>query len=108
MAVSTLKQLRLLIVSQAGSMAAMAVVAGLKGRLPVGLLEVMLDGNYSDPNELALSIALSLPLCLALMFLTKSSLGKVAWARALPMKIYAIFRTESRERFLSPSFVAAT
>ena len=82
-AVNTSKRLRLLIVIQAASVAMIAAVAILKSRLLVGRLEGMLGGNYSNPNDLALAIAISLPLCLALLFLSKRRVWKAAWALAM-------------------------
>lgn len=106
-AVNTSKRLRLLIVTQAASVAVIAAVAIWKGHLAYGRLAGILGGNYSNPNDMALAIVLSLPLCLALMFLAKTSLGKAAWALALPLMIYGVFRTGSRGGFLSLSVVAA-
>ncbi len=106
-AVNTYKRLRLLIVVQAASVAMIAVVAIVKGRLLLGRLEGMLGGNYSNPNDLALAIVISLPLCLALLFLTRNRVLKVAWALALLMMVYAVFLTGSRGGFLSLIVVAA-
>ena len=100
-AVNTLKRLRLLIITQAASAAVIAVVVISKRQLLLGRLEGMLGGNYSNPNDLALAIVISLPLCLALLFLTKSRLWKGAWALSI------IFLTGSRGGFLSLVTVAA-
>ena len=100
-AVNTSKRLRLLIFVQAASVAMIAAVTVLKGRLLVGRLEGMLGGNYSNPNDLALAIVISLPLCLALLFLTRNRLWKAAWALAMLVMAYAVFLTGSRGGFLS-------
>lgn len=106
-AVNTSKRLRLLIITQAASVALIAAVAIWKGHLAYGRLAGILGGNYSNPNDLALAIVLSFPLCLALMFLARTKLGKAAWAISLPLMAYGVFRTGSRGGFLSLSVVAA-
>jgi putative inorganic carbon (HCO3(-)) transporter len=100
-AVNSLRRLRLLIFTQAASVAAISLVAVLKGRLLVGRLEGVLGGNYSNPNDLALSIVISLPLCLALLFLTRSGVRKAGWALAMLVMLYTVFLTGSRAGFLS-------
>lgn len=105
-AVSTPKRLRLLIVIQAASVAVIAAVAVLKGRLLVGRLEGTLGGIYSNPNDLAVAIVISLPLCLALMFLTRNKVLKIAWAATMLLMVYAVFLTGSRGGFLALVVVA--
>jgi O-antigen ligase len=106
-AINTSKRLRLLIFIQAASVAMIALVAVLKGRLLVGRLDGVLGGNYSNPNDLALAIVMSLPLCLALLFLVKNVVWKAAWAVAILVMVYAVLRTGSRGGFLSLVMVTA-
>ncbi len=106
-AVNTLRRLRLLIFTQAVSVAMISLVAVLKGRLLVGRLEGMLGGNYSNPNDLALAIVISLPLCLALLFLARNGIWKAAWALAMLVMLYAVFLTGSRGGFISLIVTAA-
>lgn len=105
--VSTLERLRRLIVIQAASVAAIAMVALWKGKLLLGRLEGVLGGNYSDPNDLALMIAISFPLCLALLLSTKNRLLKAGWAVAMLVMAYAIVQTGSRGGLLSIVVVTA-
>jgi O-antigen ligase len=70
-------------------------------------LEGTLGGNYSDPNDLALAIIISLPLCLALLFLSRSWLHKAAWALAMLVMLYTVFLTGSRGGFISLIVTAA-
>jgi putative inorganic carbon (HCO3(-)) transporter len=67
----------------------------------------MLGGSYSNPNDLALAIVISLPLCLALLFLTKSRVWKGAWALSIIAMIYVVLLTGSRGGFLSLVTVTA-
>ncbi len=106
-AVNTMRRLRLLILIQATSVAAVAAFAVLKGHLFVGRLAGALGGNYSNPNDLALAIIISLPLCLALMFLSESRLRKVAWALAILVMTYVVLLTGSRGGFITLIVIAA-
>jgi putative inorganic carbon (HCO3(-)) transporter len=107
LAVNTLKRLRQLIFVQAASVAIIAAVAVWKGRLIVGRLEGTLGGNYSNPNDLALAIVISIPLCLVLLLRTKSRLRKAAWSLAILMMLYTIFLTGSRGGFIALVVTAA-
>jgi O-antigen ligase len=106
-AVRTLQRLRLLIFTQAVSVSVIAAVALWKGRLILGRLEGILGGNYDDPNELALTIVMSLPLCLALMFLTGNRFWKILWTISILLMAYVLFLTGSRSGFLALVVVVA-
>jgi len=106
-AVTTIQRLRVLIFAQAISVSTIAAVAIWKGRLILGRLEGILGGNYADPNDLALAIIISLPLCLALLFLSRKWLGKILWSISMLVMTYAVFLTGSRGGFLAFVVVAA-
>jgi putative inorganic carbon (HCO3(-)) transporter len=106
-AVNTSKRLRLLIFIQAASVAFIAAVAVWKGRLLVGRLEGTIGGNYWNPNDLALAIVISLPLCLAFLLLSRSRLRKAAWALATLVMLYTVFLTGSRGGFIALIATAA-
>jgi O-antigen ligase len=106
-AVTTSRRLRLLILTQAISVSAIAAVAISKGRLHLGRLEGVLSGNYADPNDMALAIIISLPLCLALLFLSRNLLWKMFWSISMLVMTYAVFLTGSRGGFLSLLVVAS-
>jgi O-antigen ligase len=106
-AVNTAKRLRRLIFIQAASVALIAAVAAWKGHLVGGRLEGTLGANYSDPNDLALAIIISLPLCLALLLLSRSRLRKVAWTLAILVMLYTVFLTGSRGGFIALIVTAA-
>jgi O-antigen ligase len=105
--VNTPRRLRMLIFIQAASVAAIAAVTLWKGHLLVGRLNGTLGGDYSDPNGLALAFVISLPLCLALFFLTGTWIWKAVWTSAILLMIYAIVQTGSRGGFLSLIVAAA-
>jgi O-antigen ligase len=99
--VTTSRRLRWVLFSQAVSSAAIAAVMLWKGRLLGGRLEGILDGNYADPNDLALALTLSLPICLALLFLSRRWFGKLFWSASMAVMAYVIFLTGSRGGFLA-------
>lgn len=99
--VNTTQRLRRLIFIQAASIAVIAAIAVWKGRLLVGRLEGVLSGNYSNANGLALLIVITLPLSLALLFLSRRILWKVGWTVAILVMTYAVFLTASRAGFIS-------
>jgi O-antigen ligase len=98
--VTTATRLRRLIFIQAASVAVIAAVAVWKGHLLQGRLEG-LGGNYTDPNDFALAIIISLPLCLALLFLSRYGLQKVACGVAMLVMLYTVFLTGSRGGFVA-------
>jgi putative inorganic carbon (HCO3(-)) transporter len=106
-AVTSPKRLRGLMLIQAASVAMIAAVSVWKGSLIAGRLEGTLSGSYADPNDLALAIIISLPLCLALLFLSRSRVWKMTWAAAMLVMVYCVFLTGSRGGFLSFMVVAA-
>jgi putative inorganic carbon (HCO3(-)) transporter len=106
-AVSTSQRLRVLVFTQAISVAAIAAAAIWKGRLLLGRLEGILGANYADPNDMALAIIISLPLCLALLFLSRNKLWKIFWSISMLVMIRAVFLTGSRGGFLALLVVVA-
>lgn len=101
MAVNTATRLRRLLLIQAASVAAISAVAVWKGHMLGGRLNGVLNGNYSNPNDLALAIVISLPLCLALLLRSRNIPAKVAWGVAALVMAYAVFLTGSRGGFLA-------
>jgi putative inorganic carbon (HCO3(-)) transporter len=99
--VNTPLRLRLLIFTQAASVASIAAVTLWKGHLLSGRLNGLLGGPYSDPNDLALALVVSLPQCLALLLLRKGWIWKAGWTAAIVVMIFAILLTGSRGGFLS-------
>jgi putative inorganic carbon (hco3(-)) transporter len=106
-AVTTFRRLRLLVFTQAVSVSAIAAVVIWKGRLLGGRLEGILGGYYTDPNDMALAIVLSLPLCLALLFLSRNWFWKVFWSISMLVMTYVVFLTGSRGGFVALLVVTA-
>ena len=97
--VTTVARLRRLILIQAGSVALVSLISVLKGgNRP--RLEGALNGIYSNPNDLAFAIVLTLPLILLLLLTSKSVLLKGVWAMSMLMMLYTLLRTASRAGFI--------
>ena len=107
LAVTTTKRLRVLIFVQAASVAAIAAVTLWKGHLLIGRLRGVLGGVYSDPNDLALAMVISLPLCLALLLLSRNRIWKALWALSMVVMTFVALLTGSRGGFLSLIVAAA-
>lgn len=100
-AVNTLRRLRLLVFTQAASVAVIASISLWKGQLLDGRFNGFLQGDYADPNTLALIQVISLPLCLALLILARSWIWKAAWTSAIVVMTLLIILTGSRGGFLA-------
>jgi O-antigen ligase len=100
LAVTTFKRLRRLVFIQACSVAAVSLVSTIKGH-STPRLEGVLGGIYSNPNELALAIVLSLPFCFAFFLMARDLLRKVVWAGAMVAMLVALLLTASRAGFIT-------
>lgn len=96
---TTLERLRRLIFIQGGSVAVIAVVSVLKGSSHPRL-EGALGGIYSNPNDLAFAIVLTIPFIFLLLLTTKNALLRALWGLTLPVMLYTLFRTASRAGFI--------
>jgi hypothetical protein len=60
----------------------------------------VIGGLYSNPNDLAFAIVLSLPFALAFMVTAKNILVKTAWGLGMLVMLITIFETASRAGFI--------
>lgn len=97
--VTTLDRLRRIIFIQAAAVAVIAVVSMVKGH-DVDRLEGVLGGIYSNSNDLAFAIVLSLPFALAFLLRTRSMVRKIMWLIAMFVMAAALFKTASRAGFI--------
>ncbi len=75
---------------------AIAIMSIVNAHILRGRLQSVLSGMYGSPNDLALVVDLSLPLCLALALTTRGYWEKLAWACTMLAMVYAVFLTASR------------
>jgi hypothetical protein len=97
--VTSFPRLRRIIFIQAASVAVIAVVSVLKGRSHPRL-EGVIGGIYSNPNDLAFAIVLSLPFCFAFLLSTRGVPRKLAWGGSMLAMCTALFMTASRAGFI--------
>jgi O-antigen ligase len=97
LAVRSTARLRWVLFVQSASVAAIAVASIAARRMAHGRLEGVLQGIYRNPNDFAVLIDLTLPLCLALALTTGSNWKKVTWIVMMLAMIYAVFLTASRD-----------
>jgi O-antigen ligase len=97
--ITSFARLRRIIFIQSASVAVIAVVSVLKGR-STPRLEGVIGGIYSNPNDLAFAIVLTLPFCFAFLLSTRSIPRKAAWAVAMLAMCTALFMTASRAGFI--------
>jgi hypothetical protein len=97
--ITTFDRLRKIIFIQVFSVVVVCVVALIKGR-STPRLDGVLGGIYSNPNDLAFAIVLSLPFALAFMVTAKNAVIKVLWLCGMLAMGVAIFETASRAGFI--------
>ncbi|HUY14159.1 MAG TPA: O-antigen ligase family protein [Terriglobia bacterium] len=96
MCVVTLDRLRRLIYLQTVSAGLIAAISIVKGHQMGGRLEGVLNGIYSNPNDLALAMALTFPFCFAFMIRAKNPVRKVFWVLIMLVMVYCVLMTASR------------
>lgn len=97
--ITNLERLRRVMYIQAASVAIISAIALVKG-YSVDRLKGVVGGIYSNPNDLAFAIVLSLPLGFVLLLTAKSTLAKVAWGLGMMTMGVALLRTASRAGFI--------
>lgn len=97
--ITTFDRLRTIIFIQTGSVVMVCAIALIKGR-NTPRLEGVINGIYSNPNDLAFAIVLSLPFVLAFMVTAKNPVKKVLWFAGMLIMLVALFETASRAGFI--------
>src|SRR5271163_2171425 len=98
--ITTFDRLRRIINIQAISVAVICAISIMKG-YNQPRLEGVIGGIYSNPNDLAFAIVLTLPFLLAFLVTSKSALGKALWIFGMLIMLAALFLTASRAGFLN-------
>jgi hypothetical protein len=97
--ITTFDRLRRIIFIQVVSVIVACSAAVVKGH-SIPRLDQVLNGIYSNPNDLAFAIVLSLPFALAFMVTAKNAAVKVAWLGGMLIMLVTIFLTASRAGFI--------
>src|SRR5579863_2297644 len=98
--ITNFERLKTIIFIQSASVVAIVLVSLIKGRSHPRL-EGVIGGIYSNPNDLAFAIVLSLPFCVAFMLGTGSVLRKLFWIGSMLAMCAALFMTASRGGFVT-------
>jgi O-antigen ligase len=99
--VSRFSELRSLVLMQATGVALMTFASLIVNHRFSGRLAGIGDSLLSNPNDLALNIAINWPLCLAFFLGSKRAIGRVFWGVSLLGMAYAVLQTYSRSGFLA-------
>jgi len=98
--VTDFSRLRRIIFIQAASVALISIVSVILGHNRPRL-EGVIGGIYSNPNDLAFAIVLTLPFALAFLLTAKGALRKAAWVGAILILGLTLTLTASRAGFIS-------
>ena len=98
--ITSFERLRRIIFIQAVSVAVICTISIAKGYNQPRLAGVI-GGIYSNPNDLAFAIVLTLPFALAFLVTTKKHLAKALWVVGMLIMLAAMFLTASRAGFLN-------
>ncbi len=97
--ITTFDRLRRIIFIQALSVVLVCAAALVKGH-STPRLDGVLGGIYSNPNDLAFAIVLSMPFVLAFMVTAKNPIIKALWLFGMLVMAVTIFMTASRAGFI--------
>ncbi len=97
--ITTFDRLRRIIFIQVFCVVVVCAVAIIKG-YGTPRLEGVLGGIYTNPNDLAFAIVLSMPFALAFMVTARNTVVKVLWLCGMLVMMVAIFMTASRAGFI--------
>jgi len=98
--VTDVPKLRRIIFLQAASVPVICLLSIIKGHSQPRL-EGVLGGIYSNPNDLAFAIVLSLPFCLMFLLTARGAFRKLLWAAGMVIMCRALLMTGSRGGFIT-------
>lgn len=107
MVVTSVNELRKLLVIQAGTVAVITVASVFVHRTEYGRLMGIQRGSLENPNDLAINIAINFPLCVAFFFAAKGRVGKLFWAVCLIFMSWGVVATYSRSGLLAMAVTVA-
>ena len=97
--ITNFDRLRRIIFIQTGSLVAVCAISVIKGHnLP--RLEGVIGGIYSNPNDLAFAVVLTLPFAFAFLVTSKGPIKKLLWMLGMLIMMAALFLTASRAGFI--------
>jgi O-antigen ligase len=98
--VTNFARLRRIIFIQSASVVVISIVSILLGHSRPRL-EGVIGGIYSNPNDLAFAVVLTLPFCLAFLLTSKNFVVKLLWTGGMLVMALTLFMTASRAGFIT-------
>jgi len=98
--ITTFQRLKKIIYIQTASVAVICFVSVIKGH-STPRLNGVLGGIYSNPNDLAFAIVITLPFALAFLLTSRSAIAKIAWVVGMLGMGTALVLTASRAGFIN-------
>ncbi len=95
-----LSKFRRIVFIQSASVPIICLLSLIKGRSSARL-DGVLGGIYSNPNDLAFAIVLSLPFCLMFLLTARNLVRKLLWGAGMLIMATALFKTASRGGFIT-------
>jgi O-antigen ligase len=100
MIVSEMWELKRLLWVHAAAMAILAV-ASIVARSGASLRMKALSNGIANPNDLAISLVIAFPLCIAFLLAARSAFKKVLWTAGIVFMLYGLVATYSRSGFVA-------
>jgi len=97
--ITSLERFRRIVFIQSASVAVVSFVAIVKGH-SIPRLNGVIGGFYSNPNDMAFAIVLSLPFCLAFLLSARSGPRRALWCVGIVIMLMALLLTASRAGFI--------
>ncbi len=101
MIVASIQQMRTLFLIQSVSVVAVAFFSILINHGKYDRLYGIQKGILFNPNDLAINVAISFPLCVAFLLASKGAFKKTLWAFGLVTLLYAVYATYSRSGLIA-------
>ena len=98
--VTNLDRLRRIIFIQAASVIVISAVSVIMGHSRPRL-EGVIGGIYSNPNDLAFAVVLTIPFCVAFLLAAKSAWARLCWIGGMLIMALTLFLTASRAGFIT-------
>lgn len=97
----SLGQVRRLLAIQAGTIALVTSVSVFVHRTDAGRLMGIQEGILSNPNDLAINIAINFPLCVVFLLTAKKGVSKLFWGGSLLFMLWGVVATYSRSGLIA-------
>jgi len=101
MIVVSVQQLRTLFFIQAASVAAVSFASILVNHGKADRLYGIQQGILENPNDLAINIAITFPLCMCFLLEAKGFVKRVLWTVGMMAMLYAVYATYSRSGLIA-------